>query len=104
MRLGFPPKNPAPPTPWNRPFQLFKGRAMKILTLSPAGGWVSVALTRQTPESMAAESMVVFWNWMSARLSQDRTGSCAWRVRAASRKMDFMILIDVEKLSHRYRE
>ena len=51
--------------------------ATQILILSPAGGCVVTAVTRQTPGllgSTAADSIVVFGNATVARLSQDRTG------------------------------
>src|SRR5580700_7451944 len=50
---------------------------MKIRTLSPAGGWVTVAVTRHTslPGSTAADSMVVLGNAKERRLSQDRAAS-----------------------------
>src|SRR5439155_9808755 len=75
--MGRPPTNPPPPFPRKRPFQVDVGIAIQIRTLSPAGGCVATAVTRQTPglsESTAADSMVVFGSAMLARLSHERTG------------------------------
>jgi hypothetical protein len=50
---------------------------IQILTLSPLGGWVVIAVTRQMPGlagSTAADSMIVFGRATIARLSQERTG------------------------------
>src|SRR6185295_15087620 len=75
--LGLPPTKPPPPFPRKRPFQFAVGIAIQIRTLSPAGGCVVVATTRQTPGlfgSIAAVSMVVLGSVTVARLSHDRTG------------------------------
>src|SRR5262245_47992265 len=74
---ALPPENPPPPLPRKRPFQFDVGSAIHIRTLSPAGGCVTTAVTRQTPglsESSAADSMVVFGSAMVVRLSHERTG------------------------------
>ncbi len=63
--------------PRNRPFQFDVGIAIQIRTLSPAGGCVVMATTRQMSglfASTAADSMVVFGSVTLARLSHDRTG------------------------------
>src|SRR5688572_16976073 len=60
-----------------RPFQFDSGIATQIRTLSPAGGCVVTAVTRQRAGlfgSAAADSIVVFGSAISARLSQVRTG------------------------------
>jgi hypothetical protein len=77
---GLPPENPPPPTPWNRPFQFFIGNARKIRTLSPAGGCVTVAVTRhaglaRSVSSTAAESIAVLASETDSRLSHDRAGA-----------------------------
>src|SRR5262245_15421035 len=77
MPAALPPENPPPPTPRNRPFQFDVGMPTQILTLSPAGGCVVIAVTRHMPGlagSSTADSMVVFGSATIARLSQDRTG------------------------------
>src|SRR6185503_14669351 len=74
---GLPPRKPPPPVPRKRPFQLFSGSAIQMRTLSPAGGWVVTAVTRQTPGafgSTAADSMVVLGSATLARLSHVRAG------------------------------
>jgi hypothetical protein len=51
--------------------------ASQIFTLSPAGGWVVIAVTRHMPGfigSTAADSIVVFGKATAARLSQVLTG------------------------------
>src|SRR5436190_1094654 len=52
---------------------------MKILTRSPDGGCVTVAVTRHDPseESMAAESIVVLRSETFARLSHGHTGAAS---------------------------
>src|SRR5213592_3544647 len=75
--MGRPPTNPPPPVPRKRPFQFDVGIAIQIRTLSPAGGCVVVAITRQIPRlsaSTIADSMVVFGSATLARLSHVRTG------------------------------
>src|ERR1051325_9406528 len=58
----FPPEKPPPPFPRNLPFQPFTGSPMKTFTRSPAGGCVTVAITRHelSEGSITAESIVVF--------------------------------------------
>src|SRR5690349_6010829 len=80
MPAALPPEKPPPPIPTNRPFQLEVGMPIQILTLSPAGGCVVMAVTRQIPGlagSAAADSIVVFGSAILARLSQERTGFAA---------------------------
>src|SRR5947207_15427841 len=52
---------------------------MKILTRSPDGGCVTVAVTRHEPseESMAAESIVVLGSETLARLAHGHTGAAS---------------------------
>src|SRR2546425_10159619 len=73
---ALPPENPPPPLPRNLPFQFVAGRPMKILTRSPAGGCVTVAVTRHAPfdGSSVAESMVVLGMDCFVRLSHGRIG------------------------------
>src|SRR5271165_4090556 len=63
--------------PRKRPFQFAVGMPIQIFTLSPMGGCVVIAVTRQMPGfagSTVADSMIVFGSATIARLSQDRTG------------------------------
>src|SRR4051794_35934612 len=66
--------------PWNRPFQPSIGSAIQMVTRSPAGGWVTITVTRQDagivplPASTAADSIVVSGSVTPVRLSQVRTG------------------------------
>ena len=54
---------------------------MNTFTASPAGGCVTIAVTRHdggvvaSPLSAAAETIVVFGSVTAARLSHERTGS-----------------------------
>ena len=54
---------------------------MNTFTASPAGGCVTIAVTRHdggvvaSPLSTAAETIVVFGSVTAARLSHERTGS-----------------------------
>src|SRR5688500_12665174 len=71
-----PPENPPPPFPRKRPFQFVVGIAIQIRTLSPAGGCVVTAVTRQTlgaAGSMTDDSIVVFGSLTDARFSHDIT-------------------------------
>src|SRR5262245_1262118 len=61
----------------NLPFQLEVGMPTQIVTLSPAGGCVVIAVTRQMPglfASSTADSIVVFGSFTFIRLSHVRTG------------------------------
>src|SRR5262245_22258499 len=61
----------------NLPFQFDVGMPTQIVTLSPIGGWVVIAVTRQMPAvfgSTAADSIVVLGNFTFRRLSQLLTG------------------------------
>jgi hypothetical protein len=74
---ALPPEKPPPPVPKNLPFQLVVGIAIQIRTLSPVGGCVVTAVTRQISGllgSGAADSIVVFGSATVARLSHERTG------------------------------
>src|SRR6185503_8610349 len=77
--FALPPENPPPPFPRNLPFQFFMGRPMNTLTRSPAGGCVTVAVTRHDPfvGSIAAESIVVFGSATFVRLSHGHTGAAS---------------------------
>ena len=75
--VALPPENPPPPVPRKRPFQFAVGIAIQMRTLSPAGGCVVVAMTRQRlgfAASTVADSIVVSGSATFARLSHDRTG------------------------------
>ena len=56
---------------------LFTGSPIQTVILSPAGGCVTVAVTRQEPSigSMVTESMVVLGSEREERLSGVRTGA-----------------------------
>src|SRR6478736_3087213 len=101
MLVALPPANPPPPVPRNRPFQFVVGIAIQILTLSPAGGCVVVAMTRQRlglAASTVADSIVVSGSATLAKLSHDRTGLalamsglggfCAWPTAASTATID----------------
>ncbi|HEY1756471.1 MAG TPA: hypothetical protein VGG72_13805 [Bryobacteraceae bacterium] len=63
--------------PKNCPFQFVIGMATQIRTLSFSGGWVVIAVIRQTAELLAstvADSIVVLGKTSVAKLSQVRTG------------------------------
>src|SRR5436190_740073 len=74
--MAVPPENPPPPFPRNLPFQFVTGSPMKILTRSPDGGCVTVAVTRHEPSEAlsATESIVVLGSETLVRLSHEQTG------------------------------